>query len=186
MRTLIAFAVALVALAPAAMAATTAVHNDSFDIQLPDGFSGFEEKAQSSASEGTTMETRSWISKAPTGEAVIVTVSRMSGTILDPARLMESTRASLLKSLNASVETVEPVTGAIPASRAVFRSNGPTPVFLRSFMAVRGDSLYQLLYVGRSEEQRSAATVNEMFDAFRLAPLPETSSPAPAGIAGSN
>lgn len=154
----------------------TPVSNDSFAITLPAGFSAFEEKTQSSKGEEGTIETHNWISKAPTGEAIVVTVSTMPGKILDPAKLMNATRDSLLKSLNATVENEEKVDGDVPATRILFKSSGATPVFLRARMAVRGDQMYQVLYVGRSEEQRSSAVVAGAFDSFRLAPPVQAAS----------
>lgn len=148
----------------------TPVSNSAFEITLPAGFAAFEEKTQSSKGEEGTIETHNWISKAPTGEAIVVTVSTMPGKILDPEKLMNSTRDSLLKSLNATVETQEKVEGDVPATRILFKSSGATPVFLRARMAVRGDQMVQVLYVGRSEEQRSAASITGAFDSFRLAP----------------
>lgn len=154
----------------------TPVSNGSFEITLPAGFAAFEEKTQSSKGEEGTIETHNWISKAPTGEAIVVTVSTMPGKILDPEKLMNSTRDSLLKSLNATVERQEKIEGDVPATRIFFKSAGATPVFLRARMAVRGDRMYQVLYVGRSEEQRSSAAVAGAFDSFRLAPPVQAAS----------
>lgn len=142
------------------------VQNEAFRITLPAGFAAFTSQAQAVKAAEGTIETTNWISKAPTGEAVVVTVSKMPGKILDPATLMTSTRESLLKSLNATLENEEKVEGEKPATNLMFRS--ASAAFLRSRLVVDGDRLYQLLYVGRSEEQRAAGTVGQLFDSFHI------------------
>ena len=158
----------------AAAQEAVAVNNDAFSVALPAGYAEFSKQVQKADSPEGEIETTNWISKSPTGEAVIVTVSRMPGKILDPKKMIESTRASLIKSLGATVESEEDRPGDLPSTRLLFRSQGAV---FRARLLVRDDTLYQLLYVGRSEEQRSNAGVANLFESFRLAPPPAASAP---------
>ena len=151
---------------PAAHADDVPAANDGFTVSLPAGYAGFTKQVQTAKTPEGEIETTNWISKAPTGEAVIVTASRMPGKILDPQKLIASTRASLLKSLNATLESEEPRPGDVPSTRMLFRSDA---AYFRARFTVIDDRLYQLLYVGRSEEQRTAPAVGAMFDSFHVA-----------------
>lgn len=146
---------------------------DAFDIALPAGFSEFSAQTQKSESPEGTVETTNWVSRAQTGEAVVVTVSRMPGHILDPDKLMASTRDSLLKSLSARLEQEKKIEGGRPATLLQFRSEAANPVFLQSQLIVDDDRLYQLLYVARSAEQRSSAAVGQLFASFRVREQPQ-------------
>jgi len=121
------------------------------------------------------IETDTWTAKAPSGEAVVVSVSTMPAQIADPAKLIDSTRDSLLASVKGTLESEQPLPGAMPARRILFRTGGAD---LRSRLVVSGDRLYQLLYVGRSEQQRGAAEVGQMFDSFRITAPALTAGPA--------
>lgn len=173
-------AVAVAALAVVASAGANArtapVVNDAFTVSLPSGYAEFTKQVQTTKAPEGEIETTNWISRAPTGEAVIVTSSKLSGKILDPQKLIASTRASLLKSLNATLESEEPRPGELPSTRLLFRSDA---AWFRARFTVDHDRLYQLLYVGRSEEQRSAPAVAAMFDSFRVT----ASTDAQAGAA---
>ena len=136
-----------------------------FDVTLPNGYGAFAQQVQKTPSPTGEIVTTNWISKAPTGEAVVVTVSKMPAKILDPQKLIESTRASLLKSLGATLEAVEPRPGELTSARLLFHTSG---AFFRARVTVEGDRLYQLLYVGRSAEQRSAPVVSALFVSFRI------------------
>jgi hypothetical protein len=168
------YAVAALFLAATVLHAEDAGHvtNEWFSITLPAGFAQFASQEQTSkAADGGDIKTTNWVSKAPTGEAVVVTVSRMPGKILDPEKLMASTRDSLIKSLNATLEAEEKVEGEMPATRLTFKSN--SAAFLSSRLVVSEDRLYQVLYVGRSEEQRSAPATAQLFESFKVVAVPE-------------
>lgn len=143
--------------------------NDGFTVSLPAGYGEFSKQVQTTKSPEGEIETTNWVSKAPTGEAVIVTSSRLPGKILDPHKMIESTRASLLQSLNATLESEEPRPGELTSTRMLFRNNA---AYFRARFTVVDDHLYQLLYVGRSEEQRTAPAVGAMFDSFKVAVMP--------------
>jgi hypothetical protein len=159
---------ALTVVATAVFAAP--VQTDAFSITLPEGFGEFATQAQSADSPEGKIETTNWISKAAaTGEAVVVTVSKMPGKIGDAEKAIAGARDSLLKSLNATLETEEKLEGEQRASNLLFKSNG---AFLRSQLVVDEDRMIQVLYVGRSEEQRGNAAVGELFSTFKLAEPP--------------
>jgi len=145
------------------------VENEFFSLTLPAGFTAFASQQQTvKGADGADIATTNWVSKAPTGEAAVVTVSKMSGKILDPEKLMASTRDSLLKSLNAKLENEQKIEGAMPATVLTFKSESASPAFLTSRLVVNNDKLVQLLYVGRSEEQRSGAAATQLFESFKI------------------
>ena len=144
---------------------------DSFGVTLPAGFAAPTKTVQTESG----IETTTWVSKSLTGEAVVISISKMPSKIADPVKLMDSTRDSLLKSVKGTLENEQTLSGDKPGRVIQFRSG---TAFLRSRLLVDGDRLYQLLYVGRSEEQRAA--VGQMFDSFRItAPQPMTSNATP-------
>jgi len=169
--------VAVLALAAGvtAQADEAAVPNGVFTMSVPAGYAGFTKQVQTTQSPEGEIEVTNWISKAPTGEAVIVTMSRMPGTILDPQKLIAAMRDSLLKSLGATLESEEPRPGELTSSRLLFRS---AAAWFRARFTVADDRVYQLLYVGRSAEQRDTPAVGAMFDSFQL-----TAAAAPAEAA---
>ncbi|HYC89085.1 MAG TPA: hypothetical protein VEO54_07730 [Thermoanaerobaculia bacterium] len=163
------FAVLLTLAGAGAHADNAPVAGDGFTVALPSGYAAFTKQVQTTKAPEGEIETTNWISKAPTGEAVVVTSSRLPGKILDPQKLITSTRESLLKSLNATLESEEPRPGDLPSTRMLFRSDA---AFFRARFTVVEDRLYQLLYVGRSEEQRAAPAVSGMFDSFHVTTTP--------------
>jgi hypothetical protein len=176
----VAVAVLAVAAGVGANAQTGSVADGPFTVSLPSGYGEFTKQVQTAKAPEGEIETTNWISKAPTGEAVIVTSSKLPGKILDPQKLIASTRTSLLKSLNATLESEEPRPGELPSTRLLFRSDA---AWFRARFTVDDDRLYQLLYVGRSEEQRSASAVAAMFDSFRVIAA-TAATDAQAGAAG--
>ena len=71
--------------------------------------------------------------------------------------------------------------GTNPGERLWFHSNNGA-VFLRSRLIVTGDTLYNVLYVGHSDEQRNNPAVGNMLDTFTpvsAPPVAETTT-APA------
>ena len=162
----IAVGLAVAVLVPL-VAAATDFATDYFGMTLPAGFAA--PVKTETTQQG--IDTITWVSKAPTGEAVVVSVSKMPAKIADPVKLMDSTRDSLLKSVKGTLENEQTLSGDKPGRVIQFK----TPqAFLRSRLLVDGDKLYQLLYVGRSEEQRTA--VAAMFDSFRITAPPTMTS----------
>lgn len=164
---------ALAALLLPALAGATEISNDAFSVQLPAAFAA--PSRTTTAQSG--IDTTTWIAKAPTGEAVVVSVSKMPAKIADPVKLMDSTRDSLLKTVKGTLENEQALSGDMPSRRILFQSG---TAFLRSRLVVSGDKLYQLLYVGRSLEERNAPAVGAMFDTFHIATPPATASAAPS------
>jgi hypothetical protein len=161
-----------VALAAMPMAAQTTIEKDSFGITLPAGFGEFTKQVQKTESPEGTVETTNWVSRdAQSGQAVVVTVSKMPGKILDPDKMIDSTRDSLLKSLKASIESEQDITGEMPSTLIQFRSDAAV---LQSKLLVDEDRLFQVLYVGRTPEQRSAPAVGQLFSSFRVVPATTT------------
>ncbi|HEX3583826.1 MAG TPA: hypothetical protein VH087_18820 [Thermoanaerobaculia bacterium] len=155
-------ALALLASLLLAGAATAGpVSTDLFAVTLPDAYAA---PVMSTATQNG-IATSTWIAKAPTGEAVVVSVSTMPGKIEDPAKLMDSTRDSLLKSVKGTLDSEQTPTGALPSRDLLFKSG---TAFLRSRLVVSGNKLYQLLYVGRTQAEREAPAVAQMFDTFTV------------------
>lgn len=157
----------------------TPVQNDAFSVTLPAGFAAFAQSSQSATTPDGTITTTNWVSKAPTGDAIIVTVSKMPKKILDADKLFTGTRDSLLKSLKASLDSEEKIAGDIPASSLLFHNDN---AFLRARLAVNNETFYQVLYVGRTAEQRALPFVGQMFDSFHItaAPAAAAATAAPA------
>ena len=139
---------------------------DPFTLTLPEGYPQFAKQSQTTKGTDGNIETTNWIAKAPTGEAVIVTVSTMPGKILDAKKMMTSTRDSLLKSLNATIESDAPGAGDASTENLTFHSAGAV---FRAHFEVIDKQFYQLLYVGRSNEQRDAPAVQQLFESFKIA-----------------
>lgn len=171
--------------APAASAqpaTAPAAQADPFTITLPTGFAPFARQSQSvKTADGKDETITNWISKAPTGEAIVVTVSKMPGKILDPANTISQTRDSVVKSLKAEVESDNKLTGDFPGEEVLFHSG--TAAYLRAKLAVKDDSLYQLLYVGRSTDQRSAPSVEQVFNSFKIAGTQAAAATVPPATA---
>jgi hypothetical protein len=165
-----ALAIAAMTLSMAAMAGP--VKTDAFSVSLPDGFGEFTKQAQKTDSPEGKIDTTNWISKAPTGEAVVITVSTMPAPITDAEKAITGMRDALIKSLNATIESEG-------GGELYFKGSG---AFLRSKLLVDGNRMMQVLYVGRSEEQRSAAAVGEIFQSFHVTEAP-AAEPAAATTA---
>lgn len=166
------------------MMAQSAVEKGSFGITLPAGFPDFTKQVQKTDSPEGTIETTNWISRAAqSGEAVVVSVSKMPGRILKPQTTMQSSRDSLLRTLKATLESETKTEGQMPSALLRFRSEG---AFLQSKLVVDGDRLFQVLYVGRSPEQRAAPAVEQTFASFRVIArsAPEKTAAGSAPLAG--
>lgn len=137
-----------------------------FQLTLPTGFGAFTAQSQTAKSPSGDIHVTNWVSKSPTGEAVVVSVSKMPAKIEDPAKLLAGSRDSLLKSVNGTLDSETKIDGDMPGTRVDFHSG--TNAFLRARFQVKGDTLYQLLYVGRSAEQRSNPSVDSLFQSFSI------------------
>jgi hypothetical protein len=165
--------VAALLVAPAVLAEET--RTSSFKIDLPTGYTAFAKSVQTVPSPEGPIEATNWVSKAPTGEAIVVTKSLMPAKILNPDKLFAGTRDSLLKSLKATLENEEKRAGDQPSVRLLFKSDAAV---FRSRLLVDGDVFYQLLYVGRTAEQRQQPAVAAVFESFAIAAPSGTIIPA--------
>ncbi|HVS31341.1 MAG TPA: hypothetical protein VMS98_07785 [Thermoanaerobaculia bacterium] len=155
------------------------VKNEVFSIDLPAGYAAFIKQVQKQKSPEGEITATNWISKSPNGEAIVVTMSQMPGKILDPQKMMTSTRASLVKALGASLEQEEMREGAVPSARLLFYSDD---AFFRSRLVIDDDRLYQILYVARTAEQRVSPAATQIFETFRISErVPAKSGVAAAG-----
>jgi hypothetical protein len=145
------------------------VSTDYFTVNLPDAYAA---PVMSTATQNG-IATSTWIAKAPTGEAVVISVSTMPGKIDDAAKLMDSTRDSLLKSVKGTLDSEQPLAGPLPGRDLLFKSG---TAFLHSRLIVSGERLYQLLYVGRSQAERDAPAVAQMFGSFTVKTTTVTST----------
>lgn len=159
-------AVAATIAVTAAAYAANIVQPGAFSMTLPSGFGDMTKQVNTIKSPEGDIPTTTWVSKAPTNEAVIVTISQLPAKILDPQKLIDSTTASLIKSLGAELETSTPRPGDAASARILFHNKA---AWCRARFTVNGDRLYQLLYVGRSPEQRAAPAVEQLFDSFKIA-----------------
>jgi hypothetical protein len=135
---------------------------EPFNVTLPTGFGAFTKQTQTAGK----IEVTNWISKSPTGEAVVVTMSKFSGKILDPTKLFASTRDGLVKSQNLTLDSEEKIAGP-PASERLSYHSGSN-AFLRSRLIAADDRLFQVLYVGHTTEQRDNPAVAAMIDSFAI------------------
>jgi hypothetical protein len=145
------------------------VSTDYFTVTLPDAYAA---PVMSTATQNG-IATSTWIAKAPTGEAIVISVSTMPGKIDDAAKLMDSTRDSLLKSVKGTLDSEQPLAGPLPGRDLLFKSGN---AFLHSRLIVSGDRLYQLLYVGRSQAERDAPGVAQIFGSFTVKTTTVTST----------
>jgi len=151
------------------LVATAAQAAEPFTITLPTGYGAWTSQTQTATSpDGKKTEVTTWVAKSPTGEAIVVSISKMPGKIGDPDKLFASTRDALLKSTNSTLDKEEKLSGATPGERLSFHSS--SGAFLRSRLMVDNDRFYQVLYVGHSAEQRENPAVGAMFDSFAVTP----------------
>lgn len=156
------------------------VSNDAFSITLPAGYTAFTSQTKSADSKEGKIDTTTWVAKSTTGQIVIVAMTKMPGRILDPEKMIASTRDALLKSLNATVESEEKIPGDVTAEKLLFKSNTAQPVFVRTNLIVTGDRQYQVIFIGHSDTERTVPAVASMFDSFQAVTQTAQTSSAPA------
>ncbi len=165
MKKITVFAAAAIVAAGLAQIANAA-DAQPFQLTLPTGFGTFASKAQTAKDQnGKDIQITNWISKSPTSEAIVVTVTKMWAKIANPNLQMASMRDAVIKSVpNATLDSQQKLDGSTPAMTFDFHSG--TAVFLRAKLMVKGDSMYQLLYVGRTPDERANPSVESMFQSF--------------------
>ncbi len=158
----------LMTLAVAAIGfAQTPVDQESFSITLPAGFGEFARQTQTVKSENGDIQQVTYVSKGLQGNAVIVTHGTMGGKILEPAKMMESGRDSLIKSLGAKIESEKQLEiDGKPALSISFTAEKPRPIFARTDLVVAGPRMYQVIFLGSSAEALSAESTQVLFRSF--------------------
>jgi hypothetical protein len=162
---------------PAPSSTPSKVTNDAFSITLPAGYTAFTNQTKSADSPEGKVDTTTWVAKSTAGQAVIVAMTKMPGRILDPDKMIGSTRDALVKSLNATVENEEKLPGDLKAENLLFKSNS-APIFARARLIVAGDRQYQLIFIGHADAERTDPAVGAMFDSFQATAQTSTTTPA--------
>ncbi|MEO8218256.1 MAG: hypothetical protein ABI718_14340 [Acidobacteriota bacterium] len=173
------------------------VTEEGFTIQFPTTFSKPARQVQTIKSESGPIKQVTFVSKSPEGVACVMAYSELTGDILDPKKMMESGRDSLLKSLNAQIESEkdDDIDGH-PGMSFLYSASAPKAIAARTDLLVAGPRMYQLIYITPSVEARQQPSAQECFSGFKVtsvttaAPTPEpaampgraasTASPAPA------
>ena len=158
------------------------VNGDAFSVTLPNGFGDAQSQKQTLDSPSGPITQVTYISKSQDGSAVILGYSEFSGTITDPDATLKSGRDSLLKSLGATAknERSAEVSGH-PARTFLYSATSPRLVFGRTDLVVVGPRMYQLIYLGFTQEAIQQADVQGMFSSFRVSDPTPAPSPAAAG-----
>lgn len=162
------FAVTLLLLLPAAAFAGH-VDQTSFSIDLPSYFSDFTKQEQKIQSADGPITQTTFVAKAPSGEAVIVTYGAISGKILNPDAMIDGARDSLMKSLKTTVTTENKFESDGRPARTVFYSaTEPRPLFGRTDFVIDGKRMFQVIYVAGAKDGLEAKTTTEMFQSFHV------------------
>lgn len=149
--------------------AVTPVEEESFAVTLPDGFSKFAKKQQTVKSESGDIQQVTFVSTAPDGDAVIVTYGEMSGKILDPQATMKSGRDSLINSLRANLASERELEiDGNPALSISFSAEKPRPIFARTDLVVAGPRMYQVIYLGGTQEDLTSVATEMFFSSFDI------------------
>ena len=148
-----------VIIAPAAFA-----QSDSFSIHLPSGFGEFTKSSHNSQSKDGTIETSTFLSKDPKGNAVVVTVSKFPKRVLAPVKLLDSNRDGLVKSTGSTLDSEETVS-TNPVTRQIMMHS--KDAWVRARLISKGDMLYQVIFIGRSADAPTAGPVSQMFEGFQ-------------------
>ncbi|HUP64404.1 MAG TPA: hypothetical protein VM557_03895 [Thermoanaerobaculia bacterium] len=150
-------------------AAATTVEEESFRIELPEGFEKFTRQAQTVKSENGDIEQVTYISKDDEGDIVIVTYGQMPGVILDPEATMNSGRESLVKSLNATLAGQRKIEiDGKPGISFEYSAEKPRMIFARTDLVVAGPRLYQVIYLTQTVESLREDETEEIFTSFDL------------------
>jgi hypothetical protein len=145
------------------------LETDDFVVELPAGYSKPAKQEQTIPSESGPIRQVTYVAKNDTGSAVVVTYSIMTGKILDPAAMMKSGRDSLIKSLNAKVDSEQATQIAgRPSLRLSYSAAEPRPIFARTDFVVHDDKMYQIIFLGASQEERQNAAIARIFDSFKV------------------
>jgi hypothetical protein len=176
------FAVFTLSLATVAQAGQ--VKGDAFSVTLPEGFGNAEQQKQTVNSPSGPISVVTYISKSNEGSAVILGYSELSGKIMDPDAQLAESRDSLLKQLGATAsdERTTKVSGH-PARSFNYSASSPRAVFGRTDLVVVGPRIYQLIYLGFTQDEVQKHDVQGMFSTFSVK---ETGSKPAAAASDAN
>lgn len=171
----------------AAVAQAEQVKGDAFSVTLPDGFGNAQQQKQTVQSPSGPINVVTYISKSGDGSAVILGYSEFSGKITDPDATLDSGRDSLLKSLGASAKGEREVqVSGHPARTFNYSATSPRVVFGRTDLVVVGPRMYQLIYLGFSEEALQKGDVQNMFSTFKVSETTAAGAAGDAAAGGAN
>lgn len=149
-------------------AAAQSQADEEFVLELPEGFSEFQRTEQTVPTPSGPITQVTYLSKSDQG-AFIVTYSDVNDQITDPGAMMESGRDSLLKSINASLEDEQEISlDGQPGMSFRYKADQPRPVYARTDLVVVGPRMYQVIFLGFTEEARDRADVASSFSSFRV------------------
>jgi len=169
----------VLSLAIATVAQAGQVKGDAFSVTLPDGFGNAQQQKQTVQSPSGPINVVTYISKAEDGSAVIIGYSEFSGTITDPGATLTSGRDSLLKSLGATANNEKDVeVSGHPARTFNYSATSPRTVFGRTDLVVVGPRMYQLIYLGFTQEALQKGDVQGMFSTFKVREVEKDAAPA--------
>ncbi len=156
---------------PASLMAQVKVSEPGFSVTLPEGFTEFNKKEQTVPSPNGPIDQVTYLSKSPDG-AFIVTYSDVKEKINDPKLMMENGRDSLLRSIQAQLESQKDITVAgNPGMNFNYKAVSPRPIYARTEFVVAGPRMYQVIFLGYTEEARTRPDVASSFQSFNVKPL---------------
>lgn len=155
------------------------VKGDAFSVTLPDGFADPQQQKQTVQSPSGPISVVTYISKANDGSAVILGYSEFSGVITDAPATLASGRDSLLKSLGATANSERAVeVSGHPARTFNYSATSPRTIFGRTDLVVVGPRMYQLIYLGFTQDGLQKADVQSMFSTFKVKDVEPKAEPA--------
>lgn len=151
------------------VASAERLSEEEFSIELPGSCGAAQKHEQKVESPSGPIDVVSYVAKADDGSACIVIYSELSGPITDPESAIDSNRDSLLGQLGVQVEAEKPITVSDFEGRSMqFTTTDPRPVFGRADFVVADDRLYQVIYIGYSQDSRMAMESSEFFNTLQI------------------
>lgn len=174
----------------AAMALGEDVDTNRFHVTFPEWCGQINKTEQNVNSPSGPIQQVTYRGTVQGGAACIVTFSQLKATINDPMAMMKSGRDSLLNALKAKLENENDTKIAgQPGMTLLYSATSQRPIFARTDLIVRDKRMYQIIFIGFSQDQRSKAESSPLFNSFSLKPVAKeeaktaakaTTPPAPA------
>lgn len=153
---------ALLAFAMTPLWAATPVNEDSFSMELPDGFQQFAKQVQKD------QKVTTYVSKNDKGEIIIVSHALMAPTE-DLDAYLAKEKDALVQSLKATLESERTV--EIDGQKGIsfnYAINGARQMYGRTDMVVANPRLYQVIYLTGEQASVSDPNTAQMFSSFEL------------------